>query len=270
VSGRHASSDGVRAKKQLGQHFLTSEAIAERIADTLSLKGYSHVVEIGPGTGVLTKFLIQKPIELEAIDLDQESVEYLNTTFKERHQPTNLAVRYADILKLDLNTIFSGHPIAITGNYPYNISSQIVFKMLDHRDRVVEFTGMFQKEVAQRICEKPGSKTYGILSVLVQAYYEASYAFTVHPEVFNPPPKVQSGVLILKRKTETQLSCSYSTLKLVVKTAFNQRRKTLRNSLKGLNIPLSITEDAIFDLRPEQLAVDAFVELSTRIEHGAL
>ncbi len=270
MSGRHKSSDGVRPKKQLGQHFLTSDAIAERIANTLSLEGYKHVIEIGPGTGVLTKFLIQKPIELEAIDLDEESIVYLNTAFKNTHEPSNLNVRYADILRLDLDRLFPGLPIAITGNYPYNISSQIVFKMLEHRNRVLEFTGMFQKEVAMRICEKPGSKTYGILSVLVQAYYEAHYDFTVHPEVFNPPPKVQSGVIVLKRKSATELSCSYNTLKLVVKTAFNQRRKTLRNSLKGLNIPLSLTEDAIFDLRPEQLAVDAFVELSTRIEHGAL
>ncbi len=270
MSGIHKISDGVRPKKQLGQHFLTSDVIAERIANTLSLEGYKHVIEIGPGTGVLTKFLVQKPIELEAIDLDEESIVYLNTTFKSTHQPSNLHVRYADILKLDLDTIFPSHPIAITGNYPYNISSQIVFKMLEHRNRVVEFTGMFQKEVAKRICERPGSKTYGILSVLVQAYYDAHYDFTVHPEVFNPPPKVQSGVIVLKRKSAIELSCSYNALKLVVKTAFNQRRKTLRNSLKGLNIPLSLTEDAIFDLRPEQLAVDAFVELSTRIEHGAL
>ena len=158
MSGRHHNSDGVRPKKQLGQHFLTSDVIAERIANTLSLEGYKHVIEIGPGTGVLTKFLVQKPIELEAIDLDEESIAYLNSTFKNTYEPANLNVRYADILKLDLDTVFPGHPIAITGNYPYNISSQIVFKMLEHRNRVAEFTGMFQKEVAKRICENQAQK----------------------------------------------------------------------------------------------------------------
>lgn len=263
-------TDEVRPKKKLGQHFLTDEHIAEKIANTLSLVGYKHLIEIGPGTGVLTKFLIQKPIELEAIDLDDESIAYLQTKFIATHKPKNLSIRKADFLKLNLHEIFKGHPIAITGNFPYNISTQIVFKMLEHKNRVVEFTGMFQKEVAERICEKPGSKTYGILSVLVQAYYEATYAFTVHPEVFNPPPKVQSGVIILKRRKNSEISCSEATLRHVVKSAFNQRRKTLRNSLKGLDISPGLKEDAIFDLRPEQLSVEAFIDLSTRIEHGDL
>lgn len=270
MKNRSKPTDGVTPKKQLGQHFLTDQGIAEKIANTLSLEGYKHVIEIGPGTGVLTKFLIQKPIEIEAIDLDSESIEYLQTTFSETHKPQNLSIRKADFLKLNLHEIFKGQPLAITGNFPYNISTQIVFKMLEHRDRVVEFTGMFQREVAERICEKPGSKAYGILSVLVQAYYEASYAFTVHPQVFNPPPKVQSGVIILRRKETNQLSCSEATLRHVVKSAFNQRRKTLRNSLKGLDISPRLKEDAIFDLRPEQLSVEAFIDLSTRIEHGAL
>lgn len=263
-------TDGVTPKKQLGQHFLTDHGIAEKIANTLSLDGYKHVIEIGPGTGVLTQFLIQKPIEIEAIDLDRESIAYLQHTFKSAHPSPHLNIREADFLKLNLDEIFSGYSLAITGNFPYNISSQIVFKMLEHRHRVVEFTGMFQREVAERICEKPGSKSYGILSVLVQAYYDAQYAFTVHPQVFNPPPKVQSGVIILRRKPETELQCRESTLRLVVKTAFNQRRKTLRNSLKALDISPGLKEDAIFDLRPEQLSVADFIDLSTRIEHGAL
>jgi 16S rRNA (adenine1518-N6/adenine1519-N6)-dimethyltransferase len=263
VKERLRPTDGVRPKKKLGQHFLTDEHIAEKIANTLSLVGYKHVIEIGPGTGVLTKFLIQKPIELEAIDLDDESIAYLQTKFIETHKPQNLSIRKADLLKLNLHEIFKGQPLAITGNFPYNISTQIVFKMLEHRDRVVEFTGMFQREVAERICEKPGSKAYGILSVLVQA-------FTVHPEVFNPPPKVQSGVIILRRKENNEVSCSEATLRHVVKSAFNQRRKTLRNSLKGLDISPGLKEDTIFDLRPEQLSVEAFIDLSTRIEHGDL
>jgi len=161
VKNRSKPTDGVTPKKQLGQHFLTDQGIAEKIANTLSLEGYKHVIEIGPGTGVLTKFLIQKPIEIEAIDLDSESIEYLQTTFTETHKPQNLSIRKADFLKLNLHEIFKGQPLAITGNFPYNISTQIVFKMLEHRDRVVEFTGMFQREVAERICEKPGSKAYG-------------------------------------------------------------------------------------------------------------
>ena len=190
----------VKAKKHLGQHFLRDENIAQKIADSLSLKNYDNVLEIGPGMGVLTKYLLDKKITTHVIEIDKESVAYLKSNF------LTLADRVIeeDFLKYDLNCIFNDQPFAIIGNYPYNISSQIVFKTLEMRDQVPEFSGMFQKEVAQRICEKKGSKSYGILSVLVQAFYDAEYLFTVPPHVFNPPPKVDSGVLILKRKTKLQ------------------------------------------------------------------
>ena len=270
MKGRYESSEPVRAKKHLGQHFLKDQQIASKIADTLSLKGYKHVLEIGPGTGVLTQFLINKPITLEVIDLDRESIEYLRTTFVEEHKPKALTITEGDFLKNDLAKFFDGDPFAITGNFPYNISTQIVFKMLEYRDRIPEFTGMFQKEVAQRICEKPGTKAYGILSVLVQAFYDASYAFTVHPQVFEPPPKVQSGVIILRRKEIQDINCSVPLFFRVVKTTFNQRRKTLRNSLKTFELPANITEDTIFDLRPERLGVTEFIRLTQLIENATL
>ena len=270
MKGRYESSEPVRAKKHLGQHFLKDQQIASKIADTLSLKGYKHVLEIGPGTGVLTQFLINKPITLEVIDLDRESIEYLRTTFVEEHKPKALTITEGDFLKNDLAKFFDGDPFAITGNFPYNISTQIVFKMLEYRDRIPEFTGMFQKEVAQRICEKPGTKAYGILSVLVQAFYDTTYAFTVHPQVFEPPPKVQSGVIILRRKEIQDINCSVPLFFRVVKTAFNQRRKTLRNSLKTFELPANITEDTIFDLRPERLGVTEFIRLTQLIENATL
>jgi len=270
MKGRYESSEPVRAKKHLGQHFLKDQQIASKIADTLSLKGYKHVLEIGPGTGVLTQFLINKPITLEVIDLDRESIEYLRTTFVEEHKPKALTITEGDFLKNDLAKFFDGDPFAITGNFPYNISTQIVFKMLEYRDRIPEFTGMFQKEVAQRICEKPGTKAYGILSVLVQAFYDTTYAFTVHPQVFEPPPKVQSGVIILRRKENQDIHCSVPLFFRVVKTAFNQRRKTLRNSLKTFELPANITEDTIFDLRPERLGVTEFIRLTQLIENATL
>ena len=202
----------VRAKKHLGQHFLKDEDIAEQIAGTLTLKGYKNVLEIGPGMGVLTKHLLKRDLDLVAMDLDAESIVYLNHSFPLEHaeilQKNNrLNVIEADFLKFDLTELYGDEPFAITGNFPYNISSQIVFKMLEMREQIPEFSGMFQKEVAQRICEKPGSKTYGILSVLVQAFYEAEYLFTVAPTVFDPPPKVDSGVLRLIRRDEQKLAC---------------------------------------------------------------
>ena len=202
---KEEDSSAVRAKKHLGQHFLKDQVVARKIAETLLLNGYDNVIEIGPGTGVLTQYLLEQDINILALDLDRESIEYLKTDFEINHlkllqRKKSFEVRNADFLKEDLSTLFNGAPFGITGNFPYNISTQIVFKMLEYKDRVPEFTGMFQKEVAQRICEKEGSKAYGILSVLVQAFYEAEYLFTVHPEVFNPPPKVQSGVLRLTRK----------------------------------------------------------------------
>lgn len=259
-------SDRVRAKKQLGQHFLHDEGIAEKIANTLSFSGYSHVLEIGPGMGVLTKHLVTKPVDLHVIEVDRESIAYL----KKHFQLQNLHIIEADFLKFNHKTVFDDHPFAITGNFPYNISSQIVFKMLEWRDQVPEFSGMFQKEVAQRICAPEGNKTYGILSVLVQAFYNAEYLFTVKPGVFNPPPKVDSGVLRLTRKSDFQLNCDEATFFRVVKTAFQQRRKTLRNSLKTFNLSQKLKEDTIFGQRPEQLTVSEFIALTKMIEEDAL
>ena len=272
---KEEDSSAVRAKKHLGQHFLKDQEVARKIAETLLLNGYDNVIEIGPGTGVLTQYLLEQDINLLALDLDRESIEYLKTDFEINHlkllqRKKSFEVRYADFLKEDLSTLFNGAPFGITGNFPYNISTQIVFKLLEYKDRVPEFTGMFQKEVAQRICEKEGSKAYGILSVLVQAFYEAEYLFTVHPEVFNPPPKVQSGVLRLTRKDNLTIDCSETLLKTVVKAAFNQRRKTLRNSLKTLQLSENLTKDAIFDKRPEQISVADFIALTKKIAHDTL
>ena len=253
----------VKAKKYLGQHFLNDESIAEKIADSLSLKCYNHVLEIGPGMGVLTKYLLKKNIKTHVIEIDTESVNYLKANY------LNLADRIIeeDFLKCDLNTIFKNDPFAIIGNFPYNISTQIVFKTLEMRYQIPEFSGMFQKEVAKRICSKEGSKVYGILSVLTQAFYDAEYLFTVPPTVFNPPPKVESGVLRLTRKENFKLPCDEKLFFKVVKTAFQQRRKTLRNSLKTLNLSDNLREDVIFGKRPEQLNIDEFIKLTSLIEN---
>lgn len=256
----------VRAKKHLGQHFLKDENIAKKIADTLTQENYKNVLEIGPGMGVLTKYLIDKDLDVIAMELDQESVNYLNEHYKNK----NLKVIPADFLKFDLSNFFNGKSYAITGNFPYNISTQIVFKTLEWRDQIPEFTGMFQKEVAKRICEKEGSKAYGILSVLVQAFYDVEYLFTVPPSVFNPPPKVDSGVLRLIRKENYTLPCDEKMLFKVVKTAFQQRRKTLRNSLKVFNLSDKLKEDAIFGQRPEQLSVAEFIMLTQKLENDAI
>ncbi|MFA7445730.1 MAG: 16S rRNA (adenine(1518)-N(6)/adenine(1519)-N(6))-dimethyltransferase RsmA [Flavobacteriaceae bacterium] len=253
--------DKVKAKKHLGQHFLNDENIARKIADTLSLSGYQKVLEIGPGMGVLTKYLLEKPIETYVIEIDTESVEYL----KSHYLKLSNKIISKDFLKYDLKEVFGDEPFAIIGNFPYNISSQIVFKMLEIRNQVPEFSGMFQKEVAERICEKKGSKTYGILSVLVQAFYEAEYLFTVSENVFTPPPKVKSGVLKLTRKEDYHLPCDEKLFFNVVKTAFNQRRKTLRNSLKPIGIPEEKKDNKIFDLRPEQLSVEDFIEITKMV-----
>ena len=252
----------VKAKKFLGQHFLNDESIAEKIADTLSLKGYKQVLEIGPGMGVLTKYIIKKQVITHVIEIDPESVEYLQANF------LNLAPRIIkkDVLKYNFSDVFGSDSFAIIGNFPYNISTQIVFKTLENRHQIPEFSGMFQKEVAQRICQKEGSKVYGILSVLVQAFYEAEYLFTVPPSVFIPPPKVESGVLILTRKVDYSLPCDEKLFFKVVKSAFQQRRKTLRNSLKTYNLSDNLKANIIFDKRPEQLSVEAFIKLTTAIE----
>jgi len=258
-----SNQNQVKAKKHLGQHFLKDENIANKIANTLSFKSYNHVLEIGPGMGVLTKYLLDKDTITHVIEIDSESVDFLKSHF------LNLTERIIekDFLKYDLKKVFNDEPFAITGNFPYNISSQIVFKLLDMREQVPEFSGMFQKEVALRICSKEGSKVYGILSVLTQAFYNADYLFTVPPSVFNPPPKVDSGVLLLKRKENFELPCDEKLFFKVVKTGFQQRRKTLRNSLKTLNLSDNLKANVIFDKRPEQLSVAKFIELTSLIEN---
>ena len=259
---KNSNQHQVKAKKFLGQHFLNDESVAQRIADTLQLKDYKNVLEIGPGMGVLTKYLLKKDITTYVIEIDTESVEYLQANY------LNLGPRIIekDFLKFDLTTIFKDEPFAVIGNFPYNISTQIVFKTLEMRHQIPEFSGMFQKEVAQRICSKEGSKVYGILSVLVQAFYEAEYLFTVSPNVFNPPPKVESGVLRLTRKQDYALPCDEKLFFKTVKTAFQQRRKTLRNSLKTFNLSDNLKANSIFDKRPEQLNVQEFIELTQLIE----
>jgi 16S rRNA (adenine1518-N6/adenine1519-N6)-dimethyltransferase len=253
----------VKAKKFLGQHFLEDETIAEQIADSLQLQGYKNVLEIGPGMGVLTKYLLKKPVTTYVVEIDTESVDYLKNNY------LNLAPRILeqDFLKYDLSKTFNSEPFAIIGNFPYNISTQIVFKTLELRDQIPEFSGMFQKEVAARICSKEGSKVYGILSVLTQAFYDAEYLFTVPPTVFNPPPKVDSGVLRLTRKKDYSLPCNEKLFFKVVKQAFQQRRKTLRNSLKTFNLSDNLKANVIFGKRPEQLNVSQFIELTSFIEN---
>lgn len=256
----------VKAKKHLGQHFLKDESIAKDIADTLNFEGYQDVLEIGPGMGVLTKYLLGKPINTYVIEIDTESVTYLDENYPKLHGK----IISKDFLKYNINEIFDGKQFAIIGNFPYNISTQIVFRALEYRNQIPEFAGMFQKEVAQRICEKKGTKAYGILSVLVQAFYDAEYLFTVNEDVFIPPPKVKSGVLRLRRKENFTLPCNEKLFFTVVKTGFQQRRKTLRNSLKTLNLSDSLREDIIFDLRPEQLSVQDFIAITQKIEADAV
>ena len=256
----------VKAKKHLGQHFLTDENIAKKIADSLIGKNYDDVLEIGPGMGILTKYLLEKHYTTHVIEIDIESVEYLKAHY------LNLSDRIIsqDFLKLKLDDFFANRQLAIIGNFPYNISSQIVFKTLENKHRIPEFSGMFQKEVAKRIAEGPGSKVYGIISVLTQAFYDVEYLFTVPPGVFNPPPKVDSGVIRLIRKENYNLPVDEKLFFKVVKTAFNQRRKMLRSSLKSLNLSDKLREDAIFAQRPEQLSVQEFISLTQKIAKNAI
>jgi len=255
----------VKAKKHLGQHFLKDELIAQQIADSLTESGYKNVLEIGPGMGVLTKYLLKKPYTTHLIEIDTESVEYLKAHY------LNLAERIIskDFLKINIEDYFGKEQVAIIGNFPYNISTQIVFKTLENRDQIPEFSGMFQKEVAKRIAEPAGSKVYGILSVLTQAFYNVEYLFTVPPTVFDPPPKVDSGVIRLIRKENYTLPVDEKLFFKVVKTAFQQRRKTLRNSLKTFNLSDNLREDTIFGQRPEQLSVQEFINLTSKIEKDA-
>ncbi|MBS1637332.1 MAG: 16S rRNA (adenine(1518)-N(6)/adenine(1519)-N(6))-dimethyltransferase RsmA [Bacteroidetes bacterium] len=255
------ASSPVRAKKHLGQHFLTDESIARKIVDSLlETDARTTVLEIGPGTGVLTKYLL--PVldkNFYALDIDQESVPYLKKTFPAHESQFLLA----DFLALDFKTLVPGK-FNVIGNFPYNISTQIMFRVLENRQDIDCVVGMFQKEVAERIAEKPGSKTYGILSVLMQAYYDIEYLFTVHENVFSPPPKVKSAVIRLKRNATPSLPCDEALFIRVVKTAFNQRRKTLRNSLKPL-VGSHTLEHDLLDKRPEQLSVEQFISLTIAI-----
>lgn len=255
----------VRAKKALGQHFLTDQRIARTIVDSLGNSGEGFprgVLEIGPGMGVLTQYLLQREdVDLKLVELDTESVEYLLT-----HFPGMQGKLYeADYLKLDVSKLFPS-PYRIIGNFPYNISSQIFFKILDDKDRVPEVVCMIQKEVADRIAEKPGSKTYGILSVLLQAWYDIEYIIAVGPGAFCPPPKVNSAVIRLRRNSRTDLGCDEKFFKTVVKTAFNQRRKTLRNALKPILPEGFDSSDPVFELRAERLGVEDFVKLTNLIQ----
>lgn len=264
----------VRAKKALGQHFLTDLPTAKRIADTISESeltascgaekgaewGALPVIEIGPGMGVLTDFLVGSGRDVTAIEIDHESVEYL------KKYKSSIKVIEGDFLRLDLNKIADGE-FALIGNYPYNISSQIFFRALEYKEKIPVIAGMLQKEVAERICSQPGSKVYGILSVLLQAWYDCEYLFTVEPDVFSPPPKVRSGVLRLTRNGRTSLGVDEKKFKSVVKTAFGQRRKTLRNSLSGMIPPgCPLLEDPILKERPERLSVEQFILLTKSLE----
>jgi 16S rRNA (adenine1518-N6/adenine1519-N6)-dimethyltransferase len=238
----------VKAKKHLGQHFLTDESIAKKIADTLTENSYDNVLEIGPGMGVLTKYILQKKAKVTVFEIDTESVTYLKEVFPIEQIQVNTSkekfkIIEGDFLKSNLKQIFNQKQVAIIGNFPYNISSQIVFKAIENKEFVPEFSGMFQKEVALRIAEKEGSKIYGILSVLTQAFYNVEYLFTVPPIVFNPPPKVDSGVIRLIRKEDYLLPVDEKLFFRVVKTAFNQRRKMLRSSLKSFKLSDSLKED---------------------------
>lgn len=258
-------NDKVKPKKGLGQHFLTDLSVARRIADTLEPYRGMPVIEVGPGMGVLTQFLIEAQHDLRVVELDTESVDYLSRHFA---QPLHDRIIEADFLKLDLDALIPGdQKYCIIGNYPYNISSQIFFKVIDCRDRVTCCSGMLQREVAERLAAPPGTKARGILSVLLQLWYDVQYLFTVNENVFNPPPKVKSGVIICRRNDVTDPGCDITLLKTVVKATFGQRRKTIRNSIRGLIPPTSTLPDSpLLAMRPEQLTVSQFIDLTNIIQ----
>lgn len=264
-SERKINMEAVKAKKHLGQHFLKDLSICDRIVDQLKIDGtYNRILEIGPGMGALTKSLLKlEKIDTYVMDIDKESIQYLHENFSELSKKDRIID--ADFLKTDLSKIFGDEPFAVAGNFPYNISSQILFKVLEHRNQIPEVVGMFQKEVAERVAEGPGSKTYGILSVLLQAFYDIRYCFSVDENKFIPPPKVKSGVIHLVRNEVKQLDCDEKLFTLVVKTAFNQRRKTLRNSLKSIMNGIDAS-DEIFNKRPEQLSVGEFIGITQLLE----
>ena len=249
----------VRPKKHLGQHFLTDKPTAKRIADTLMLEGVDSLLEVGPGTGMLTDFLLEKGVpDFRVIEIDNESVAYLNMTYP------GLNIIKGDFLKYDLNANFESK-VVIIGNFPFNISSQIFFKALENRDKVSQLAGMIQKEVAERIVAGPGSKTYGILSVLLKYYYNIEYLFTVPPDVFKPKPKVESAVIRMSRNDSTGPACDEKLLKRVVKATFNHRRKMIRNSIRSA-FNIGDEQMNLFKLRPEQLGLDDFVNLTNWVE----
>ena len=256
--------NNVKPKKYLGQHFLIDHNIAKKISNTLDYKNYDNVIEIGPGKGILTKEIIKKKIPF-VVEIDKESVKFLKIHFPELKNK----IYNEDFLKFDLKKVLIGQ-FAVIGNFPYNISTQIVFKVIENRNQIPFFSGMFQKEVAERICEPPGSKKYGIISVLSQLFYTTDYLFSVSPNVFYPPPKVYSGVIKMKRKENFNLECNEDLLIKIVKTSFQQRRKTIRNSLKSLSLTKNLLEDSIFDLRPESLSWQDFVKLTKMIENVKL
>ncbi len=253
----------VRPKKFLGQHFLTDLKIASDIADTVDACPGIPVLEVGPGMGVMTQFLLKKEREFKVVEIDRESVPYL----QEHFPALGDGIIEADFLKMDLQKVFDGRPFVLTGNYPYNISSQIFFKMLENRDIIPCCTGMIQKEVAERMASAPGSKVYGVLSVLIQAWYDVDYLFTVHENVFNPPPKVKSAVVRLTRNSKTTLGCNERLFRRIVKTVFTMRRKMMRNGMKQI-LPKDspMLADPIFNMRPEQLSVQEFIDLTNRVE----
>lgn len=257
----------VRPKKNLGQHFLTDLTIARRIADTVDACPDIPVLEVGPGMGVMTQFLVEKPRPFKVVEIDHESVAYLNEHFPSLREN----ILGEDFLRMDLSRVFDGQQFVLTGNYPYDISSQIFFKMLDHRNLIPCCTGMIQHEVALRMASKPSTKAYGILSVLIQAWYDVEYLFTVEPSVFNPPPKVQSAVIRMTRNKVERLECDEQLFKRVVKTVFNQRRKMLRVSLRQIFDSQHPASEGFFqqDLmtrRPEQLSIEQFVDLTNLVE----
>ena len=255
----------VKPKKFLGQHFLKDLQVAQDIANTVDACPELPILEVGPGMGVLTQFLMTKERPLKVVELDFESVAYLRENFP----ALGNNIIEQDFLKMDLAQLFEGKPFVLTGNYPYNISSQIFFKMLDYKDLIPCCTGMIQKEVAERMAAGPGSKTYGILSVLIQAWYRVEYLFTVHEHVFNPSPKVKSAVIRMTRNETQELGCNEKLFKQIVKTTFNQRRKTLRNSISPiLDKTNPLMADPIFNKRPEQLSVQEFIDLTNRVEQA--
>ena len=253
----------MKAKKSFGQHFLINEALSEKIANSLLMESdIKNVLEIGPGKGVLTKYLLEQDINLRVVEADKDMVAYLESNYPKLHGN----IIFLDFLKLNMSKVFDGHPFYMIGNYPYNISSQILFKMVKHRELIPEMVGMFQKEVSDRVIAPPGSKTYGVVSVLVQAFYNGENVVKVNPGSFNPPPKVMSSVIRLRRKENQDLGCDYGFFRTVVKTAFGQRRKMLRNTLKGLVKDPALLKDTYFTKRPEELGVEEFVDLTVKIQ----